>query len=256
MSSKQQPNSPRREADRRPRTLMPRLLVIEDDDMQRELMAMILETAGLECTTAGSLDQARRVLADGGREHFDLVVSDFDLGDGYASALLEQHLLAPERMILVSAHDRGYVPRDVAYFRKPIDLDAFLVAVRARLGALDRPADDRPVSGTFARPTTGEIELVLYIASNTACSTQAEQMLNEVLAELDTRRLELHVIDLARGPSPAAAEDRVVFTPTLVRRRPGPRVWLVGELNDRQRLLDLLQASGLQRRTNAARVHG
>ena len=39
-----------------------------------------------------------------------------------------------------------------------------------------------------------------------------------------------------------------VFTPTLVKRGPGPRTWLIGNLDHADLLVDLLDVSGVDRR--------
>ena len=43
--------------------------------------------------------------------------------------------------------------------------------------------------------------------------------------------------------------DAVIFTPTLVKRGPGPRTWLVGNLEPPDMMLiELLELSGVERR--------
>ena len=55
------------------------------------------------------------------------------------------------------------------------------------------------------------------------------------------------VYDLAREPERAEA-DHVVFTPTLVKRRPEPRAWILGDLSDPSVLTDLLHMCGIEPR--------
>ena len=52
---------------------------------------------------------------------------------------------------------------------------------------------------------------------------------------------------MVSGP-PLADEDAVVFTPTLVKRAPGPKTWIIGNLNQPDLLIDLLEVSGVSRR--------
>jgi KaiB domain len=40
----------------------------------------------------------------------------------------------------------------------------------------------------------------------------------------------------------------VVFTPTLVKRGPGPRTWIVGNLDQPELLVDVLEVSGGDRK--------
>lgn len=45
---------------------------------------------------------------------------------------------------------------------------------------------------------------------------------------------------------PLAGEaDRIAFTPTLVKRFPEPRVWMLGNLKDTETLADLLRVYGV-----------
>jgi hypothetical protein len=58
----------------------------------------------------------------------------------------------------------------------------------------------------------------------------------------------LHIADVSRETS-EAARDHVIFTPTLVKRTPGPPVWVVGDLTHADLVHDLLQLCGLDRVT-------
>jgi two-component system response regulator GlrR len=51
----------------------------------------------------------------------------------------------------------------------------------------------------------------------------------------------LTVCDLAADPE-AADADNVVFTPTLVKRQPLPRTWILGDLTRPETVKDLLQS--------------
>jgi len=48
----------------------------------------------------------------------------------------------------------------------------------------------------------------------------------------------------------AGEEDQLVFTPTLVKRSPPPRAWVVGDLSDHGVVVTLLDMAGIQRRTS------
>ena len=41
--------------------------------------------------------------------------------------------------------------------------------------------------------------------------------------------------------------DLILYTPTLVKRGPGPRPWIVGNLDQDEFLIDLLELSGVDR---------
>jgi len=53
------------------------------------------------------------------------------------------------------------------------------------------------------------------------------------------------VCDLAENPQ-QAEKDNVVFTPTLVKRRPEPRAWILGDLSDPAVVTDLLHMCGIE----------
>jgi hypothetical protein len=54
-------------------------------------------------------------------------------------------------------------------------------------------------------------------------------------------------IAISRPRRIAGEEDAVVFTPTLVKRGPGPRTWIVGNLDRDALLIDLVEVSGVDR---------
>lgn len=79
-------------------------------------------------------------------------------------------------------------------------------------------------------------ELRLYVAGQTPRSTAA---IANMRALCDARLAEsysLEVIDLMRSPH-LASRDRVVAIPTLVRLAPLPRVRVIGDMSDAQRVL-------------------
>lgn len=71
----------------------------------------------------------------------------------------------------------------------------------------------------------------------------------EVLSRFDRSQVRFNVVDLSQTPD-QGDEDAVVFTPTLVKRGPGPRTYIVGNLDDPNLVADLLELHGVQRRTD------
>ena len=53
------------------------------------------------------------------------------------------------------------------------------------------------------------------------------------------------VRDVAEEPG-KAEEDQIVFAPTLVKRSPGPRTWVLGDLADAVVVVDMLKMCGLR----------
>jgi circadian clock protein KaiB len=84
----------------------------------------------------------------------------------------------------------------------------------------------------------------LYVSAASPASIQAKRNLQRVLKEFAPSQVKLTVCDLVRHPLDADA-DRVAFTPTLVKRAPEPKMWILGNLRDSEVLSDLLLACGV-----------
>ena len=78
-------------------------------------------------------------------------------------------------------------------------------------------------------------------------SRHARRAVERVLAGFDTSQVLYTVHDLVEEPN-AGAADHVTFTPTLVRRFPAPRVWLLGGIRDPLIVTDLLRSCGVDSR--------
>jgi circadian clock protein KaiB len=72
------------------------------------------------------------------------------------------------------------------------------------------------------------VELTLYVSATSAASLRAQVQIQKALAEFDSSRVRFEVLDVARDVR-RAEEDRVIFTPTLVKRQPAPPAWFVGD---------------------------
>ena len=84
------------------------------------------------------------------------------------------------------------------------------------------------------------VEVVLYVTESPA-SLRALRNLERFVRGRSELRLRLRVWDLSREPLGAeAAEDRVAFTPMLVKRQPPPSERLLGDLQHESRLEELL----------------
>jgi hypothetical protein len=44
----------------------------------------------------------------------------------------------------------------------------------------------------------------------------------------------------------AGEEDRIAFTPTLVKRFPEPKMWVLGNLRESEILVDMLRVCGVE----------
>lgn len=88
------------------------------------------------------------------------------------------------------------------------------------------------------------LELVLYVSANSPACAKAIQTLSTMLHNLPANYARLSIVDVALDVE-AAAKDRVIFTPTLICGRGLPRVRVIGDLSNREVLVDLLESAGL-----------
>ena len=226
------------------------ILLVEDDDDIRELLVTLLKLAGFStvaCSTAeGGLEQLRE-------QPFDLVITDYALPERTGSWLLRQAqregLLDATPALLVTAHPN---PSDVSGFevvQKPFDLDDLVGRVRQRLesGGDSRLREGRIRSRGSSRPGDGSrgdcpdpIELILYVSPHSPRSATAIANVKRVLAAYKAGQVTLTICDVAKDPD-RGIRDSVAFTPTLVKRSPGPRTFILGHLANPDVLLELLE---------------
>lgn len=226
-----------------------RLLLIEDDPDQRVLLAQLITSSGIQVQMTDSVAHATELLR---HATFDVVVTDFSLPDGFATELAERGLLDLSKTIVVSGHGAAEVALEATFFPKPIDIDEFIKEVHARMrpaglphassSALVLPAEGRPTGADV------DVDLVLYLSGSNASSRTGRANLEAILDEFDRTKVRIEFVDLSKEGAQVDPEDRVVFTPTLVRRHPAPRAWVVGDLSERAPVVRLLEASGLARK--------
>jgi hypothetical protein len=90
-----------------------------------------------------------------------------------------------------------------------------------------------------------KVELVLYVSSASPASLQARRNLELLLSRFAPNQVQWRVHDLGRDPL-AGVEDRIAFTPTLVKRFPEPRMWVLGNLRETDLLADVLRLCGVE----------
>ena len=224
-----------------------RILIVEDQDDVRGLLVTALEIEGHDVEEATNAREGLERLQTGG---YDLVLTDYAMPGGTGTWMLEEAeregLLANTIALVVTAHPdaRELMHHDV--ISKPLDLDLFLDQVRRVLrdAAAQRRArtDDE---GTVARGHC--VEFVLYVSASSAASSQARRNFEQLLEGYDATQVRYTVCDLGRDPL-AGDEDHVAFTPTLVKRYPPPRMWLIGNLRELEIVADILRGCGVDRR--------
>jgi DNA-binding NtrC family response regulator len=121
------------------------ILVVDDEKGQREILEMILTTAGYDVTTASSGEAALKFTRE---RRFDLALTDLKM-TGMDGIELLQHLIAQDSsiiVILLTAHGSIDSAKEALkrgaydYLQKPFDRDKLLETINralARLDALD-----------------------------------------------------------------------------------------------------------------------
>jgi CheY-like chemotaxis protein len=230
------------------RLAQPAILLVEDDRDIREMLATLLDMAGFNVQACDSAECGLNALRE---TAFDLVLTDYALPRQSGLWLLEhaeaEGLLQGTPVIIVTAHPHVDGASRYEVIHKPFDLDQLIERVRYRVEGegprRQRQAALRPANGV-AGDGSGSgcpdpVELILYVSSRSPRSYAAVRNIKKVLKRFKSSRVKLTVCDLARDPA-AGLEDAVTFTPTLVRKTPGPRTFILGHVSNPELLLELL----------------
>ena len=226
------------------------VLLIEDDPDIRDLLATLLKLAGFTPTVCSNAEFGLEQLRE---QSFDLVLTDYALPNRTGGWLIQQAraegLLEATPVLVVTAHPN---PPDVDGYEvicKPFDLDHLVTRVKQRLEGWKRrpPApvpDAKPLRlGDADGGGADPVELVLYVSAYSPKSAAAINNIKAVLSRYQSSRIKLTIHDLSRDPE-AGKADAVTFTPTLVKRSPGPRTFILGHITNPDLLVELLQACG------------
>jgi CheY-like chemotaxis protein len=217
-----------------------RILVVEDQDDVRGLLVTALEIEGHHVDEAAN---AREGLDRLQKAHYNLILSDFAMPGGTGGWMLHeagrQGLLVNTAALIVTAHPDAHELAHLQVIPKPIDLDLFLAQVRRVL--TDETHD---TASDVEGKRSHRVELVLYVSPNSPASAQARRNLEILLSQFDATQIKYTVCDLVRDPL-AGEHDRVAFTPTLVKRYPAPRMWVLGNLRETEMIGDLLRVCGV-----------
>ena len=76
----------------------------------------------------------------------------------------------------------------------------------------------------------------LYIAGNTAISIRAIQNSRQIFDKHISGNYELELIDIYQHPDKALEAD-IINTPTLIKTKPLPEVFIIGDLSDTEKVL-------------------
>ena len=220
----------------------PHVLVVEDQDDVRLMLVTVLQMEGYRVDEASNAVDGLQAIST---HRFDLILTDYAMPGGTGTWMLQEAVrldrLGKTPALVVTAHPELVRPATrFTVVSKPIDLDRFLDQVRRILKMSDSPS--RAVQPV--RPVLAKIELVLYVSAASPSSMQAQSNMERVLDAFDRHEVAYTVCDLQKNPE-TADHDRVVFTPTLVKRHPEPRMWIIGDLRDGDVVSDLLRISGV-----------
>ena len=218
------------------------VLLLEDEPTQRRLMRRLLVHTGFEVIDVASVEE--------GVDAFllyqpDLVVSDFELGDGTATEFFEGSGCDSSRCIVVTGHPSPPLPKGMNFLNKPVDFERFFALIDE---ALEQPVLEGAASVSWAecddQPVTPAIDMapqfVLYVTPGAPSSDSARRRISALLTSHELGDVQVAVCELPDGEAAPVGPDHVVFTPALVRVRPGPRTWIVGDRGDDAFLRDFL----------------
>ncbi len=121
---------------------MKRILIVDDEQSMRELLAILLKKEGFEVLTAGSRAEAASVL---GRTAVDMVLTDVRLPDGDGLEILRHvKAAAPETVVIVmtayGTSEAAVAARKLgafSYLFKPFDVDEVRIVIREALATRD-----------------------------------------------------------------------------------------------------------------------
>ena len=231
------------------RTSPARILVVEDQEDVRRMLTTALSMEGHVVDEAPSAAAGLHSLQ---QTSYDLVLTDYAMPGGTGTWMLHeagrQGLLVGTAAMIVTAHPDVREIANVEVITKPLDLDHFLEQVRRILSAgPPSPAPHPvppPVPPQTARRPEHRVELVLYVSSASPASMQARRNMERLLDGFDRSQVHFSVCDLGQNPA-AGDADRIAFTPTLVKRYPEPRMWVLGNLKEPEIIGDLLRVCGV-----------
>lgn len=221
-----------------------RVLVVEDQDDVRRLLVTALQIEGHEVDeAANAIDGLARL-----REaRYNLILTDYAMPGGTGTWMLHEAnregLLRDSVSLVVTAHSDARELSSFDVIPKPLDLDNFLDQVHRVLSSTS-PQEESADDADPSPRSRFLVELILYVSSASPASIQARRNLERVLDGFDRAQVKYSVCDLGRDPL-AGEADRVAFTPTLVKRYPEPRMWLLGNLREADLVADLLRVCGV-----------
>lgn len=223
-----------------------RILFVEDHPDVREALGSLVEDFGYTVVPAETAEEGMEKLT---ADRFDLVITDHSLPGKTGAWLLQEAvrrgIIPRDRGLIITALPQVPDGEGFVVLRKPLDIDEFLDEVSKRLGSLAAAAPSTSAAAALTPLPNVPVEMAMYVTASSPRSHKALKTLERLLRECDPTTFRLHVCDLSTGFHAEAEEDRVTFTPTLVKRSPGSRSWLVGDFQDVEKVSALLGVWGV-----------
>lgn len=83
------------------------------------------------------------------------------------------------------------------------------------------------------------IALKLFVTGQSSYGNMAIENLNELMRNFSEYQFEVEVIDVLENPQLASTE-KILATPTLIKRQPPPACRIIGDLSQKERVLTAL----------------
>jgi circadian clock protein KaiB len=232
-----------------------RILVVDGDNDHAPMLATVLQAQGYRVDIAPSAHAGHEALR-GAR--YQLVLVHYGLPDRNGVAFLEsargEGLLEGAAQMIFTGKDSLQSSGTTRVLKKPIDLQDLVRQVHSIIGSPEGPGPPPSVGSDRRRKTEearaararhgARLELALYVTLPWPSSLRAKANLTRVLARVPEGQVRLLVCDLAHEPD-RAEKDNVLFSPTLVKVWPPPKMWILGDLSESDVLIDLLALCGI-----------
>ncbi|MBV2163323.1 MAG: sigma-54 dependent transcriptional regulator [Comamonas sp.] len=164
-----------------------RILVVDDEPDLRTLYELTLLRDGHRVSTAGTLQEARALLA---AQRFDVLITDMRLPDGLGMALLHElhQQQRQERSIVITAYGSAENAVEALrygafdYLTKPVDLKQFRSIVASATQGLPQPKIPPPqdVATTASLPTAAASTALARLAGTSSAMQQLRQRIQKV----------------------------------------------------------------------------
>jgi putative two-component system response regulator len=166
------------------------VLVVDDEEAIRRLLARILDRAGYHCITAGNLEEARQRLKE---EDFALVLSDMDMPGGSGLDLLAE--ISNERpgtaTMLVTGHDDPKLADSAleigayGYLIKPLEPSEIVIQVNSAMRRRRAEIENRTHRERLEQMVKDRTEeLMVYIGRLENAERETKELQDETIRRL------------------------------------------------------------------------